>query len=53
MFICKSKNIINEYYKVIFKWLNDCEKIFGFELNGYGKNTSLCFFGRKISSLLV
>ena len=25
------------YYETIFHWLGECEKIFGFDLNGYGK----------------
>jgi hypothetical protein len=37
LFICRSKDIVNEYYKTIFDWLERCEKIFGFNLSGYGK----------------
>ena len=37
MFICKSKELIIKYYETIFKWLDECEKIFGFDLNNYGK----------------
>jgi len=37
MFICRSKELIMRYYEAIFRWLDDCEKIFGFDLNGYGK----------------
>jgi len=37
MFICKSKKIMIKYYETIFHWLSECEKIFGFDLNGYGK----------------
>jgi hypothetical protein len=37
LFICRSKDIVNEYYKTIFNWLDRCEKIFGFNLTGYGK----------------
>jgi len=47
MFICKSKKIINEYYKTIFKWLNDCEKIFGFDLDGYGKARVYAFLAER------
>lgn len=36
MFICKSSKILNEYYNVIFPWLEKCEKEFGFRLEGYG-----------------
>ncbi len=37
LFISRSKNIVNEYYKTIFDWLEKCENIFGFNLSGYGK----------------
>ena len=47
MFICKSKKIINEYYKTIFEWLNDCEKIFGFDLDGYGKARVYAFLAER------
>ena len=36
MFICRTK-ILNEYYKILFPWLEKCEDIFGFDkLKGYG-----------------
>ena len=37
MFICKSKKLMVRYYETIFHWLGECEKIFGFDLNGYGR----------------
>ncbi len=37
MFICRSKQLLNSYYKEIFSWLENCETIFGFDnLKGYG-----------------
>ena len=36
MFICKSKEILFDYYETIFPWLEKCEKEFGFNLEGYG-----------------
>ena len=36
MFISNSKKIINDYFSDVFEWLNKCEKIFGFNLEGYG-----------------
>ena len=36
MFICKSADILDRYYQSIFPWLESCEKIFGFKLDGYG-----------------
>ena len=47
MFICKSKRIINAYYEAIFKWLSDCEKIFGFELDSYGKIRVYAFLAER------
>ena len=38
MFICRNKEILFEYYNVLFPWLEKCEKIFGFNLGeSYGK----------------
>ena len=37
MFVSKSKKLIKDYYLTIFDWLNECEKLFGFELEGYSK----------------
>ena len=36
MFVCKSKKIMKKYYETIFEWLERCEKVFGFDLVGYG-----------------
>jgi len=47
MFICKSKKIIREFYETIFKWLNDCEKVFGFDLDGYGKTRVYAFLAER------
>ena len=43
MFICKSKDLMNKYYETIFPWLEKCEKVFGFNLKGYG-NTRIYGF---------
>ena len=33
---CKSKDLLNNWYKTVFEWLFKCEEIFGFkELSGY------------------
>ena len=33
---CKSKNLLDRWYKTVFEWLFKCEQIFGFkELSGY------------------
>ena len=47
MFICKSKKIINAYYETIFKWLDKCEKIFGFDLHGYNKIRIYAFLAER------
>tara|TARA_S200000501_G_C20804320_1_gene735436 strand:- start:239 stop:1054 length:816 start_codon:yes stop_codon:yes gene_type:complete len=37
LFICRSKSLIEKYYQTIFEWFKECEKIFGFDLKGYGQ----------------
>ena len=51
MFICRTK-ILNEYYKILFPWLEKCEDIFGFDkLKGYGLQR-IYFFSLKGSYLI-
>jgi hypothetical protein len=50
MFICRSKNIIKSYYDSIFPWLEDCEKIFGFDLHGYGQTRIYAFLAERYLS---
>ncbi len=50
MFICKSKDIIKAYYKSLFPWLLECEKLFGFELKGYGKRRIYGFLAERYLS---
>ena len=50
MFICKSKDIINKFYTSLFKWLFDCEKIFGFNETDYGKKRIYAFLGERYMS---
>ena len=47
MFISKSSKIIDEYFKDIFKWLSNCEEIFGFDLEGYGKIRMYTFLAER------
>ena len=47
MFICKSKDIMKDYYKTLFEWLEKCEKIFGFDLKGYGKIRIYAFLAER------
>ena len=47
MFVCRSKSILQEYYITVFDWLNKCEKIFGFDLKGYGKIRLYAFLAER------
>ena len=47
MFISNSKKIINDYFSDVFEWLNKCEKIFGFNLEGYGKIRMYTFLAER------
>ena len=47
MFICKSKELIVRYYEAIFNWLFECEKIFGFDLNGYANIRVYAFLAER------
>ena len=47
MFICKSPNLLMRYYDSIFEWLFNCEKIFGFELKGYGQIRLYAFLAER------
>ena len=50
MFVCRSKKIINNYYTSIFPWLKRCEKIFGFDLKGYGQTRMYTFLAERYLS---
>ena len=50
MFVCRSKKIINDYFSSIFPWLERCEKIFGFNLEGYGKTRMYAFLAERYLS---
>ena len=51
MFICKSKEILKDYYSVVFPWLKRCEDEFGFEtLSGYGKTRIYGFLAERFMS---
>ena len=47
MFMCKSKEIIEQYYKTVFEWLEKCEKVFGFDLHGYGNIRIYAFLAER------
>ena len=50
MFICKSNIILNKYYETIFPWLKRCEKLFGFDLKGYGLKRIYGFLAERFMS---
>jgi len=50
MFVCRSKKIINSYYSSIFPWLERCEKVFGYNLEGYGKTRIYAFLAERYLS---
>ena len=50
MFICNSKNVLIHYYNAVFPWLERCEKIFGFNLEGYGMRRIYGFLAERFLS---
>lgn len=51
MFICKNKKILFSYYESLFPWLEECERIFGFEqLKGYGLKRIYGFLAERYMS---
>ena len=50
LFFCKSKTIMENYFRSIFKWLENCENIFGFELKGYSKTRIYAFLAERYLS---
>ena len=50
MFICRSKNIIKEYYKSVFPWLKKCENIFGFNLSAWHEIRIYAFLAERYLS---
>ena len=50
MFICKSENILKNYYDSVFPWLERCENEFGFDLSGYGLQRIYGFLAERYLS---
>ena len=50
LFICRSKKLMNDYFESIFPWLEKCEKVFGFDLEGYGKTRIYAFLAERYLS---
>ena len=50
MFVCK-REILKNYYEVIFPWLEECERIFGFnDLDTYGLRRIYAFLAERFMS---
>ena len=47
MYVCRSKKIMKDYYTSLFNWLNKCEHIFGFDLDGYSKIRIYAFLAER------
>ena len=50
LFICKSKKLVNSYFESIFPWLEKCEKVFGFDLQGYSETRIYTFLAERYLS---
>jgi len=51
MFICKSKDILKNYYETVFQWLSRCEELFGNRnLSGYGQTRIYGFLAERFMS---
>ena len=50
MFISKSSKIIDSYFKDVFSWLRKCEKVFGYNLKGYGQIRMYTFLAERYLS---
>ena len=49
MFMCK-KEFLKKYYESIFPWLEKCENLFGFDLEGYGMKRIYGFLAERYLS---
>ena len=47
MFICRSKKTMDLFYNFLFSWLERCEKVFGFDLEGYGRTRLYAFLAER------
>ena len=50
LFFCKSKKLMNDYFKSVFAWLEKCEVEFGFELKGYSLKRLYAFLAERYLS---
>ena len=47
MFITHSSKIMNLYFEEVFNWLQNCEKVFGYNLHGYGQIRMYTFLAER------
>ena len=47
LFICRSKKLMKAYFTSVFSWLERCESIFGFNLEGYSKTRIYTFLAER------
>ena len=47
MFITHSSKIMNLYFEEVFNWLLSCEKVFGYNLHGYGQIRMYTFLAER------
>ena len=50
LFFSKSKKIVDSYFASVFPWLERCEKIFGFKLEGYAMTRIYAFLAERYLS---
>ena len=47
LFFCKSNELMNKYFISVFNWLQNCEKIFGFDIHGYKYKRMYAFLAER------
>ena len=50
LFFCKSKVLMDRYFLSVFNWLEKCEKVFGFDLEGYSLKRIYAFLAERYLS---
>ena len=50
LFFCRSKKIMNAYFDSVFPWLERCEKLFDYNLTGYGMTRIYAFLAERYLS---
>ena len=47
LFFCKSNKLMDAYFSSVFKWLKNCENVFGFNLEGYSMTRMYAFLAER------